>query len=195
MELLDLNFSLGTIFTIYEDSIKASNIKISSYVTYGPTFQIVFASDNKGVQFFTYDGTLFIEQESFILNEKGNINSTAGDILHSDKKHKALIKNLFDNGYRLRFSNSLVLDTHQILFKRGGLYSSPATSIDLKGIVNLVFEAYPISYIIELANGKSTDGQYRILDIKLIDELTQKTAIYFGSKQEIDLVKDYFKKN
>ena len=189
MELLDLNFSLGTIFTIYEDSIKASNIRISSYVTYGPTFQIVFASDNKGVQFFTYDGTLFIEQESFILNEKGNINSTAGDILHSDKKHKALIKNLFDNGYRLRFSNSLVLDTHQILFKRGGLYSSPATSINLNGIVNLVFEAYPISYIIELANGKSIDGQNRILDIKLIDELTQTTAIYFGSKQEINLIK------
>jgi len=189
IDLLDVNFSLGTIIAIYEDDIAAKNLKYSCYITYGPTFQIVFASAKKGIQFFSFDGNDFIEQDSFVLENKGKINSQGGDVTTFSQEHKQLMQNFFDNGYRLRFSNSLSLDTHQILFKRGGIYSSPSTKKDPNGILDLVFEAYPISNIVELAGGEAIDGKTRILDIELENDIAKKTPIYFGSKNEIGIVK------
>ncbi len=189
IELLDVNFSLGTIIAIYENEIDAKNLKYSCYITYGPTFQIVFASKDNGVQFFSFDGVKFIEQDSFTLENKGKINSQGGDVTTFSKEHKQLMQNFFDDGYRLRFSNSLSLDTHQILFKRGGIYSSPSTSKDPNGILDLVFEAYPISSIVELAGGEAINGKKRILDIEFEGDISKKTPIYFGSKDEIGKVK------
>lgn len=192
IELLDLNFSLGTIFGIYEGEIESSNLVASCYVTYGPTFQYVLATKENGVQFFSWDGKEFKEQESFKLDQKGKINSTGGDVTTFTAEHKALVQALFDDGYRLRFSNSLALDTHQILFKRGGLYSSPKTTKDLDGTLELVFEALPICFIIELAGGESYDGKNSILEIKVDDNLSKKTPVYFGSKSEMEKVKNIF---
>ncbi|MEA3554302.1 MAG: hypothetical protein U9R39_07880 [Campylobacterota bacterium] len=192
INLLDLNFSLGTIFAIYKDTIDGANLVASSYVTYGPTFQLVFATKENGVQFLSYDGDFFIEQDSFKLEKKGKINSTGGDVPLFNESHKQLMQSFFDVGYRLRFSNSLALDTHQILFKRGGIYSSPSTSKDPNGTLDLAFEAYPISFIIELAGGISIDGKNRILDIKLENNISKKTPIYFGSKDELEKVKNSF---
>ena len=93
----------------------------------------------------------------------------------------------FNDGYRLRFSNSLALDTHQILFKKGGLYSAPATTSNPNGSLNVIFEAFPIAFIIELAEGGAISQNGRILDIKS-PSLDQKTPIYFGSKFEITKV-------
>lgn len=192
IDLLDVNFSLGTIIAIYEDEIDAKNLKYSSYITYGPTFQIVFATKGDGVQFFSFDGKEFIEEDSFHLENKGNINSQGGDVTTFSKKHKQLMQNFFDDGYRLRFSNSLSLDTHQILFKRGGIYSSPSTEKDPNGILDLVFEAYPIANIIELAGGEAIDDKNnRILDIKLENNIDKKIPIYFGSKDEIGKIKQH----
>ena len=185
--LLDLNFSLGSIFSIYENNLEADSLQAVVYITYGPTFQLVFATKKDSVKYFSYKDNMFVEQDILALEEKGKINSTAGKVNEFDDKHKYLIQNLFDEGYRLRFSDSLALDTHQILFKKGGIYSSPATTSNPKGTLNIIFEAYPISFIIELANGMAIDGSNRILDIKS-PSLEQNTPIYFGSKYEISKV-------
>jgi len=185
--LLDTNFSVGSIFGIYEGSFEAKNLKGAIYITYGPTFQLVFASKSEGVKFFSYRGNEFIQQDSFILNQKGNINSTAGLHKEWNQKHKNLIKDFFNDGYRLRFSNSLALDTHQILFKKGGIYSSPATISNPNGVLETVFEAYPIAFIIELAKGEAVNGKNRILD-NPSQNIYSKTPIYFGSTNEIQRV-------
>lgn len=187
IELLDLNFSLGSIFAIYENEFEASCLKAAIYITYGPTFQLVFASKEEGVKYFSNEHGEFIQKESLQLKEKGKINSTAGNVNEYNKKHRELVENFFNDGYRLRFSNSLSLDTHQILFKQGGIYSSPATKSNPSGTLDIIFEAFPISFIIELAGGKAVDGKNRILDI-LNPEIHQKTPIYFGSKSEIEEV-------
>jgi len=189
IELLDLGFSLGSIFAVYDKTIEGDSLVASCYVTYGPTFQLVYATKEKGVEFYSFDGEKFIDAKSFMLENKGKINSTDGDVATFDKKHKELIQGLFDEGYRLRLSNSLSLDTHQILFKRGGLYSSPKTQKDPNGRLNVVFEAYPIAFIVELAGGEAIDGSNNILDIKINGDITKKTPIYFGSKYEIGKVK------
>lgn len=190
VDLLDVDFSLGSIFGIYENEFGPENLKAAIYITYGPTFQLVFASKSEGVKFFAHKGDEFVQQESFTLNEQGKINSTAGVQREWSKEHKALIESFFNDGYRLRFSDSLSLDTHQILFKKGGIYSSPATASFPNGQLDVLFEAYPISFIIELAGGASIDGKDRVLDIPF-KELAQKTPIYFGSKKEIERVKEY----
>lgn len=191
MELLDTNFSLGTIFGIYENNFEADNLKASVYVTYGPTFQLVFASKSEGVKYFSYEHEQFVQKDSLKLEHKGKINSTAGGFNIYDEKNKTIAQSFFDNGYRLRFSNSLALDTHQILFKKGGIYMSPKTTQNPTGSLEVIFEAFPIAFIIELCSGEAIDGQNRILDIKN-PELHQTTPIYFGSVDEITKVKSYF---
>ncbi|MEA3384006.1 MAG: class 1 fructose-bisphosphatase [Campylobacterota bacterium] len=187
INLLDLNFSLGTIFGIYENDFEASNLKAAIYITYGPTFQLVFASKDEGVKYFSNEHGEFIQQDSLTLENKGKINSTAGKQNEFNSKHKELIQSFFNDGYRLRFSDSLALDTHQILFKKGGIYSSPSTISNPDGTLEVIFEAFPIAFIIELANGVAIDGKNRILDIKS-PQLHQKTPIYFGSKDELNKV-------
>ena len=187
IELLDLDFSLGSIFTVYENSIEADSIKAVVYITYGPTFQLVYATKDDGVKYYSNNDGTFKEQGLLTLNEKGKINSTAGKVNEFSEQHQNLVQSFFNEGYRLRFSNSLSMDTHQILFKQGGIYSSPITKSNPNGILDVVFEAYPIAFVIELANGMAIDGKNRILDIKspIID---QKTPIYFGSQNEIKKV-------
>ena len=192
VNLLDVDFSLGSIFAIYEHELGGKSLKAAIYITYGPTFQLVFATKTEGVKFFTYEGGDFVQQESFTLCDQGKINSTAGIQREWSKEHKDLIESFFNDGYRLRFSDSITLDTHQILFKKGGIYSSPATNTYPKGQLHLLFEAYPIAFIMELAGGAAIDGKTRILDIEHQDAF-QKTPIYFGSKEEIKRVKKYIK--
>ena len=60
---------------------------------------------------------------------------------------------------------------------------------DENGILDLVFEAYPISFIVELCGGESIDGEKRILDIELDGDIFKKSPIYFGSTYEIGKVK------
>ena len=192
INLLDINFSLGTIFGIYENDFEASNLKAAIYITYGPTFQLVFASKDEGVKYFSNEHGEFVQQDSLTLENKGKINSTAGIQNEFDPKHQELLQSFFNDGYRLRFSDSLALDTHQILFKKGGIFSSPSTPSNPDGTLEVIFEAFPIAFIIELANGMAVDGKNRILDIKS-PELHSKTPIYFGSKDELNKVLDTFK--
>lgn len=193
IELLDLNFSLGSIFGIYENEFEAKNLKAAVYITYGPTFQLVFATQSEGVKYFSNEHGEFVQQDSLVLQNKGKINSTAGKNDEFSSQHRILLDNFFNEGYRLRFSNSLALDTHQILFKKGGIYSSPSTISNPDGTLECIFEAFPIALVIELAGGEAIDGTKRILDITNT-ELHQKTPIYFGSKDEIEIVKSTFKK-
>ena len=191
VELLDVDFSLGTIFGIYEKQLDAFHLKAAIYVTYGPTFQLVLASKDEGVIYFSYENGEFIEQDPLFLEQKGKINSTGGLASEWTKEHKELIEGFFNEGYRLRFSDSLSLDTHQILFKKGGVYSSPATKSFPDGRLETIFEAFPIAYIIEQAGGRAISKKGRILDMTNV-EIGDKTPIYFGSKEELQIVEDSF---
>lgn len=191
VELLDVDFSLGTIFGIYETQLDAFHLKAAIYVTYGPTFQLVLASKDEGVIYFSYENGEFIEQDPLFLEQKGKINSTGGLASEWTQEHKELIEGFFNEGYRLRFSDSLSLDTHQILFKKGGVYSSPATKSFPDGRLETIFEAFPIAYIIEQAGGRAISKKGRILDMTNV-EIGDKTPIYFGSKKELQIVEDSF---
>lgn len=187
--LVDVNFAVGSIFGIYKDILSARALVGAVYVVYGPRTEMVVADEN-GVKLYRLNqNDEFVVAKELKLEQKGKLNATGGTQKDWDEKHKTLIKSLFDDGYRLRYSGAMVSDLHQILLKGGGLFSYPATSSCPKGKLRLGFEVLPFAFIYERAGGFAINekGQ-RLLEISLSDE-HETTPCYFGSKYEIDKVK------
>jgi fructose-1,6-bisphosphatase I len=91
----------------------------------------------------------------------------------------------------MRWVASMVADVHRIL-TRGGVFMYP---FDLKdpskaGKLRLMYEANPMSFIVEQAGGASTTGRERILDVKPTG-LHQRVPVILGSKNEVELVTGY----
>lgn len=66
--------------------------------------------------------------------------------------------------YSLRYVGSMVADVHRTLIY-GGIFMYPADNNNKNGKIRLLYEANPLSMIIEQAGGKAIDGHNRILDI------------------------------
>jgi len=87
--------------------------------------------------------------------------------------------------YSLRYVGSMVADVHRTLLK-GGIFLYPEDKKSPKGKLRLLYECNPLSFLIEKAGGKSTDGKISILEIQP-KEFHQRVPIYVGSSSEIDL--------
>lgn len=186
--LVDVNFAVGSIFGIYKGSLEPANLVASVYSVYGPRTELVIAEQK--VELFRLDrnGDFALASE-LKLKDKGKLNATGGTQKDWGEKHRALINELFNEGYRLRYSGAMVSDLHQILLKGGGLFSYPATSSAPNGKLRLSFEVLPFAFIYERAGGYAVDGDAKSLfDIKL-EKVHQTSPCYFGSKYEIDKVK------
>lgn len=187
--LVDVNFAVGSIFGIYKDILSAKTLVAALYVVYGPRTEMVVA-DGKKVELYRLDrnGEFALANE-LRLKEKGKLNATGGTQKDWGEKHRALINELFNEGYRLRYSGAMVSDLHQILLKGGGLFSYPATSDAPKGKLRLGFEVLPFAFIYECAGGYAVDESgKRLLEISVSD-VHETSPCYFGSKYEIDKVK------
>jgi len=184
--LLDVDQSVGSIFGIYENDYSGKNLLASVYVVYGPRIELVIATDkvrmyrlNKLNEFYFY--------KELQLNQKGKLNSPGSTQMCWPEKHQKMIRDIFNDGYRLRYSGGMVLDLHHILLKGGGLFSYPSTSDLPKGKLRLIFEVLPFAYIFEKAGGQAIDGQKRLLE--LTPEHPHDTSpCFFGSNEEIKRV-------
>ena len=58
------------------------------------------------------------------------------------------------------------------------------------GKLRLMYEANPMSWLVEQAGGRSTNGKQDILDI-VPEGLHQRVAVFLGAKDEVDLVTSY----
>ncbi|MDD5786992.1 class 1 fructose-bisphosphatase, partial [Campylobacter lanienae] len=187
--LVDVNFAVGSIFGIYKGSLDARSLVGAIYVVYGPRLEMVVCDDSVRLFRLNRDNEFkFIK--NLELKDRGKINATGGTQKGWSDSHRAMIKSLFDDGYRLRYSGAMVSDLHQVLLKGGGLFSYPATLDAPNGKLRVAFEVLPFAYIYEKAGGATTDGvNDSLLDIK-IEKTHQTTPCYFGSKFEIDRVKN-----
>ena len=184
--LLDVNFSVGSIFGIYKGEYDGAHMVAAVYVIYGPVTQMVTAYEDVGMYKLNSDGD-FAFVKSLELNQNGAINATGGTHSNWSKKHHDMIEEIYSKGHRLRYSGGMVPDLHQILLKGGGLFSYPSTSDRPEGKLRMVFEVFPFAFIYEKAGGGATNGKKRILDLKP-SHPHDTTPCYFGSKDEIDLV-------
>jgi len=189
--LMDVNFAIGSIFAIYQNTPAAKNLKAAVYSIYGPRLELVICQDtpklyrlNKNKEF------VFIKELK--MQSKGKINATGGTQKNWNQKHINFIKELFGENYRLRYSGAMVSDIHQILCKGGGLFSYPSTSDAPQGKLRAFFEIFPLAFIIEKAGGRTSNGlNHSLLELEF-EDIHSTSPCFFGSEYEIkELLKAY----
>ena len=190
--LVDVNLSVGSIFGIYEHSFDGRDLVAAVYVVYGPRVEVVIATDT--VKMYRLRGDTFEYIQDIVLNEKGKLNAPGSTQSEWAPYHKQMIDDIFNDGYRLRYSGGMVPDLHQILLKKGGLFSYPATGDRPQGKLRMLFEVFPFAYVYEKAGGGATDGTKRLLDL-IPAHVHDTTPCFFGSKAEIQRVKDVYEQH
>lgn len=187
--LMGANLSVGSIFGIYRGEFLPKDLVAAAYVVYGMVVGIGISSKLKeGVDYFVFNGKDFELQKTLFLKQEGKLNAPGGTQRYWSKTHKGIIDDLFQKGYRLRYSGGMVPDLHHILIKGGGLFSYPSTSDVPKGKLRMLFEVFPFAFIFESAGGAAIDGKQRLLDL-IPNHLHDTTPCFFGSNKEIEIVK------
>ncbi|RBQ31970.1 class 1 fructose-bisphosphatase [Arcobacter sp. FW59] len=190
--LVDVNLSVGSIFGIYENEFNAKNIVASVYVVFGPRVEMVVTTSE--VKMYRLLNNEFKFIQNIKLNDKGKLNAPGSTQNCWTPFHKQLIDDIFNDGYRLRYSGGMVPDLHQILLKGGGLFSYPATSDRPKGKLRQLFEVFPFALAFEKAGGQAIDGEKRVLEVHT-NHIHDTTACFFGSNTEIKRVLEVYSKN
>ncbi|MGV3658450.1 MAG: class 1 fructose-bisphosphatase [Chitinophagaceae bacterium] len=203
---IDVNVSIGTIFSIYrrisplgtnvttEDFLQAGNAQVAAgYIVYGSSTMLVYAT-RRGVNGFTLDpsvGEFCLSHPNIKCPDSGKIYSVNhGNFFQYNEGVRKYI-NLCQNKqketggpYTQRYIGSMVADVHRNLIK-GGIFMYPGTTDKPKGKLRLLYECNPFAFIVEVAGGKSTDGTQSVLNINP-SELHQRTPFFVGSQKMMD---------
>ncbi|MEO8210861.1 MAG: class 1 fructose-bisphosphatase [bacterium] len=207
---IDVNVSIGTIFSVYkrvsnsgpgslEDCLQKGTEQVAAgYVIYGSSTVLVYTT-GEGVHGFTLDpsvGEFLLSNENittpkksktFSVNE-GNFCKWSGGM----KKYISYLKEIDEKTmrpYSSRYVGSLVADFHRNLLY-GGIFLYPSDSKNTSGKLRLMYEANPLSFIVEQAGGRSTDGEKRILEIEP-KSLHQRTPLFIGSEKDVLLLEKF----
>ncbi len=208
---IDINMCVGTIFSILPakntvtqaaDFMQAGTQQVAAgYVLYGPSTMMALTV-GAGVVLFTFDP----ESQEFLVtadNIQVAVDTKEYAINASNQRHwEAPVKRYIDEllagktgprekDFNMRWVACMVGDIHRILC-RSGIFMYPYDLKDPKkaGRLRLMYEANPMSMLIEQAGGAATTGRVRILDIQPTD-LHQRVFVIIGSKNEVDLVSSY----
>ncbi len=209
---IDVNVSIGTIFSVLvkpegagvseQDFLQAGTQQVAAgYCVYGPQTTLVLTVGD-GVAVFTLDR----EQGSFILTEEDlrvPEDTKEFAINMSNERHWAApVTRYIDEclqgrdgargkDFNMRWVGSMVADVHRIL-TRGGIFMYPwdKREPDKPGKLRLMYEANPMSWLVEQAGGASTDGRQRIMDITPT-KLHERVSVFMGSKNEVERVTRY----
>jgi len=210
---IDVNVSIGTIFSVLKKPDGSAGVSegdflqpgdqqaAAGYCVYGPQTTLVLTVGD-GVAMFTLDR----EQGSWVL--------TADDVqIPADTKEFAInmsnmrhwappVKQYIDEclagktgprgkDFNMRWIASMVADVHRIL-TRGGVFMYPwdQREPEKAGKLRLMYEANPMSFLIEQAGGASTNGRERILGLQP-SKLHERVSVVLGSKNEVDRVTQY----
>jgi fructose-1,6-bisphosphatase I len=208
---IDVNVSVGTIFSIYRrispvgspaidaDFLQPGHRQVAAgYVIYGSSTMLVYTTGN-GVHGFTYDpslGVFCLSHENMQIPVDGNIYSiNEGNYIRFPLGVKKYIKYCQEyvpqdnRPYTSRYIGSLVADFHRNLLK-GGIYLYPSTANYPNGKLRLLYECNPMALLIEQAGGRATDGQQRILDL-VPTELHQRVPFFVGSTNMVNKVEAF----
>jgi fructose-1,6-bisphosphatase I/sedoheptulose-1,7-bisphosphatase len=93
--------------------------------------------------------------------------------------------------FNMRWIASLVAETHRILM-RGGMFMYPRDSKEAgkAGRLRLLYEANPISFLIEQAGGGASTGRTRLMEVQP-ESLHQRIGFVFGSQHEVARIEKY----
>jgi fructose-1,6-bisphosphatase I len=212
---IDVNVSIGTIFSVLKapthvagspvteaDFLQEGSRQVAAgYAVYGPQTMLVLTV-GKGVVGFTLDremGSWVLTHESIRIPE----DTREFAINMSNMRHWAPpVRRYIDEclagatgprgkDFNMRWIASMVADVHRIL-TRGGIFMYPwdAREPGKPGKLRLMYEANPMSFIVEQAGGAAVDGLNRILDVKP-EQLHQRVGVVLGSRNEVERVAQY----
>jgi len=206
---IDVNAAVGTIFSIYRrvsmegrgtvgDVLQPGCKQVASgYVMYGSSTMLVYTT-GQGVHGFTLDPTI----GEFLLSHPRIVTPRVGqyysvnesNFWRWDKGMQTAVRGLkgdMADGLKpknSRYIGSLVADFHRNLIA-GGIFLYPADSKNPRGKLRLLYEASPMAFIAEQAEGSATDGLNRILDM-VPTALHQRTPLVIGSREDVGFVAD-----
>jgi fructose-1,6-bisphosphatase I len=206
---IDVNSAVGTIFSIYRrvslegrgtaaDVLQPGCRQVASgYVMYGSSTMLVYTT-GQGVHGFTLDPTI----GEFLLSHPRIITPRVGKYYSVNESNfgrwdKAVqmavrgLKGDIPDGLKpknSRYIGSLVADFHRNLIA-GGVFLYPADTRNPNGKLRLLYEASPMAFLAEQAEGSATDGMDRILDI-MPQHLHQRTPLVIGSREDVGFVAD-----
>ncbi len=209
---IDVNVSVGTIFSIYrritplgtpvkkEDFLQPGNLQVAAgYIVYGTSTMLVYTTGN-GVHGFTLNpaiGVYYLSHPNMKFPQKGRIYSiNEGNYQHFPQGVKDYLKycqeETEDRPYTSRYIGSLVSDFHRNMIK-GGIYIYPTSSKAPQGKLRLLYECNPMAFLAEQAGGEAIDGYRRIMEIKPT-ELHQRVPIFVGSRDMVQKAKEFMAK-
>ena len=210
---IDVNVSIGTIFSVLKKPESSDSVTeaaflqpghaqvAAGYCVYGPQTTLVLTVGD-GVAMFTLDR----EQGSFVLTQENvripedtrEFAINMSNMRHWDTPVKRYVDECLQGkdgvrgkDFNMRWIASMVADVHRIL-TRGGVFMYPWDKREphKAGKLRLMYEANPMSWLIEQAGGASTNGRERILDIQP-KQLHERVSVILGSKNEVERVTRY----
>ncbi len=206
---IDVNVSVGTIFSVYrrvtpigtpvqlEDFLQPGNRQVAAgYIIYGTSTMLVYTTGH-GVNGFTLNpatGSYYLSHPEMKFPETGKIYSVnEGNYTHFPLGVKKYIKycqeESEDRPYTSRYIGSLVSDIHRNMIK-GGIYMYPKSSKQADGKLRLLYECNPMAFIIEQAGGRASNGFGRIMDMNPT-ELHQRVPFFGGSKKMVEKAEEF----
>ena len=209
---IDINMAVGTIFSVLpyqrqgqisenSDFLQAGNQQLAAgYLLYGTSTVLALTITDNVVMFSLDPDTndyVLIEENVTIDADTSEYAINASNYRYWRAPMQQYIDELIagETGVRGRDFNTrwvaaMVGDVHRILC-RGGLFTYPFDTkyANKAGKLRLMYEANPMSLLIERASGGATDAVNRILDIEPID-IHQRVPVVLGSKNEVDYIKE-----
>ncbi len=206
---IDVNVSVGTIFSIYrrvtpigtpvtlEDFLQPGvNQVAAGYIIYGTSTMLVYTTGD-GVNGFTLNpaiGTFYLSHPRMKFPETGKIYSVnEGNYIHFPQGVKDYIKYCQreegDRPHTSRYIGSLVSDFHRNMIQ-GGIYIYPKSSVAMEGKLRLLYECNPMAFLAEQADGKASDGFRRIMEIQPT-ELHQRVPFFCGSRKMVEKAEEF----
>ena len=213
---IDVNVSIGTIFSVLkaphtvdgetpiteQDFLQpGSQQVVAGYAVYGPQSMLILTVGN-GVVGFTLDremGSWVLTHENMRVPEDtkefainmSNMRHWAPPVRRYIDECLAGATGPLGKDYNMRWVASMVTDVHRIL-TRGGIFMYPwdAREPGKAGKLRLMYEANPMSLLIEQAGGAAITGTQRILDVQP-EKLHQRVSVILGSKNEVERVGRY----
>ena len=210
---IDVNVSVGTIFSVLrcpegvttpgdEDFLQPGTDQVAAgYCVYGPQTTLVLTIGN-GTHAFTLDreiGSFTLttrgmripeETKEFAVNMSNQrfweppMQAYVGDLLQGKEGPRG-------KDFNMRWIASMVADVHRLL-TRGGIFSYPLDSkcAPKGGKLRLMYEANPMSFLVEQAGGAASTGRQRMLEVQPTG-LHQRVPVFLGSKKEVETAVRY----
>jgi fructose-1,6-bisphosphatase len=207
----DVNVSVGTIFSVLrheKDSAPAAADYLqpglgqvaAGYAIYGPATMLVI-SVGKGTHGFTLDREIgnFIlthpdlqipaDTSEFAINTS-NARFWEPPVHRYVTECQAGKTGVRNRDFNMRWIASMVAEVHRILM-RGGVFMYPKDTKDTKpGRLRLLYEANPISLLVEQAGGRATTGSKRLMEVTP-EGLHQRIPLILGSRHEVERIERY----